>query len=199
MQDKINTLLERLESVREIGEGHRVLPSVEYLCACFDLNTKTGALTWKRRPVKHFKSQHDCNAWNTRWSGRRADVAAGNGYFLVCISLVRYKSHRVVFAMANGFDPGKKEIDHRDRNRGNNSPQNLRLATSSQNTVNLGGPRRDNTHGGRGVSRRADTGKWQACVCLNRKRIYLGVYENKAQAQIVADTARRELFGEYYS
>lgn len=61
---------------------------------------------------------------------------SSDGYWSVKIDDRSYSLHRIVWAVANGQDPGEMQIDHIDGNRSNNRPENLRLATPSQNAAN---------------------------------------------------------------
>lgn len=60
-----------------------------------------------------------------------------------------HRLSRVVFALANGRPPAH-EVDHIDRDRGNDHPSNLRDATPSENCLNRG-LRSDNATGHPGV------------------------------------------------
>jgi hypothetical protein len=59
-----------------------------------------------------------------------------DGYWFMKINDKTYSLHRIVWAIANGQDPGEMQIDHIDGDRCNNRPDNLRLATPSQNAAN---------------------------------------------------------------
>lgn len=196
----IDDILNRLRKVKRTGRGNWLpLPDIQYLRECFSLDRETGWLTWRTRPLSHFSNGPQHKRWNTRYAGQRADVDGGSGYFLVCINSVRYKSHRVVFCLANDRDPMLFDVDHVNRNRSDNRPSNLRLATNSQNTANLGGARSDNRHGGRGVTWNRGNRKWEAWAQRDGKRFYLGLYADKAEALSVAASKRRELFGEFFA
>ena len=80
--------------------------------------------------------------WNKRSSAlsrRREGVLAGSikaaGYREIEIDGVTYQAHRLAWLHVTGEWPDA-EIDHRDLDRGNNSWENLRAATSSQNHAN---------------------------------------------------------------
>lgn len=58
----------------------------------------------------------------------------GNGYLRLRIFHGVYFVHRLVFYHFNGWCPDL--VDHKDRNRKNNHPDNLRPATHSENHIN---------------------------------------------------------------
>lgn len=81
--------------------------------------------------------------------------------------------HRLVWMLQNGEIPEGMEVDHIDRNKGNNHPSNLRLATKSENAQNRTA-RPDNKLGVKGVSYDPPTGKYRAEITVNKKTIRLG-------------------------
>ena len=81
--------------------------------------------------------------------------------------------HRLVWMLQNGEIPEGMEVDHVDRNKGNNHPSNLRLATKSENAQNRT-TRSDNKLGVKGVSYDPPTGKYRAEITVNKKTIRLG-------------------------
>ena len=46
--------------------------TTELLKELLDYNPLTGIFRWKYRHLNYFNREHDCNAWNTRYSGTRA-------------------------------------------------------------------------------------------------------------------------------
>jgi hypothetical protein len=96
--------------------------------------------------------------------------------------------HRFLLGIA---DP-KTKVDHWDGDGLNNRRNNLRVATSQQNSAN------HRRRGGRfhGVALHSG-GKWQAHIRVNRKLIHLGTFTDKVQAALAYDEAAREHFGEF--
>ena len=81
------------------------------------------------------------------------------GYMTVDVDGEQYKVHRICYALFHGVISPKMEIDHINRNRKDNSIENLRLVTSSENSRNTGmSPR--NTSGVKGVHLYKRTGRW---------------------------------------
>ncbi len=112
--------------------------SPERLHDFFTLDHATGELRWKVRPVDHFRSAASCHRWNLRFSGKRAGSRCGQGYIRVGVDSFDYAAHRVVFAMTHGHWP-LQEIDHRNRQRADNRPKNLRDVSHKINMQNVEG------------------------------------------------------------
>jgi hypothetical protein len=70
----------------------------------------------------------------------------------------------------------------------------LREATSSQNSQNR---RPTGASGIKGVVWHKQSKKWLASICLNRKSVHLGSFQNIEDAAFVATEARKKLHGEF--
>lgn len=84
--------------------------------------TKGGKLYWRKSNGRQA-------------AGSEAGTNHGDGYRTVRISGKAYYVHRIIKEMTTG----KKlsgEVDHKDRNRSNNKPSNLKKANRSQNNKN---------------------------------------------------------------
>lgn len=124
--------------------------------------------------------------------GRKAGDPVGTpmrcGYLAVRICGESYMAHRIIWALCNGADPGDMDVDHIDRDKSNNRPSNLRLATRSQNCANK--PTR-------GVHQRKSSGRFQAYVYKDRACIHLGIFDTEEAARAAHEAAKLQLFGEY--
>jgi hypothetical protein len=118
----------------------------------------------------------------------------GKGYLHVSINRMFVRVHRIVFAMHYGLEP--VAIDHVNRNKQDNRPENLRPATQSENAGNTWGFAH-NTSGIKGVSRNTRSGMWHAQIKINGKQTYLGRYATKEQAQVAYNEAATKHFGEF--
>jgi hypothetical protein len=76
-----------------------------------------------------------------------------------------YKCSRVVYYLATEIDPGLYEVDHIDQDSSNNSIENLRLSTRSQNAANMK-LKASNTTGYKGVSWHKARGLFRCTVGL---------------------------------
>lgn len=134
--------------------------------------------------------------------GRRTPMAGSqspNGYWHVGIKgHGSYVAHRLVWALRYGRDPGDSQIDHRDRDKRNNHPSNLRLATVTQNAHNTDALP-SNTTGVKGLTT-VNGGYWQAQIVLAGKRHRKGFGKGdagKALAIEWLDTLRTAHAGEF--
>jgi len=100
--------------------------------------------------------------------------------------------HRVVLETTNP----KIQIDHKDGNGLNNQKNNLRLATSTQNTRNSK-PNKNTSSKYKGVSYRKDAKKWRSIINFNKKVIRLGCFTDEIEAAKAYDEKAKELFGEF--
>lgn len=134
----------------------------------------------------------------TTIGGEVHQCLAKNGYFEVRFyrdgKQNRMYSHRILFYAKHGYLP--EFLDHIDRDRKNNSIQNLRPATSSQNKQNAS-IRSDNTSGFVGVQLRKESGKWRSLINLNKKAYHLGDFTDKNDAIKARKDAEESLYGEF--
>jgi hypothetical protein len=96
--------------------------------------------------------------------------------------------HRALLGLRDG-DP--RQGDHRNRNRLDSRRSNLRIVTHAQNGQNRCG-HSATTSEHRGVSLHRLTGKWQANATLNRRRYYLGLFDDEDTAAAAVAAWRRE-------
>ena len=89
-----------------------------------------------------------------------------------------------------------QEVDHIDGNRLNNQRSNLRFATSSQNKINRGA-RKDNQSGYKGVSWHKQRDKWTARIMANGKYQHLGLFENILDAVTAYNEAALKYQGSF--
>lgn len=163
--------------------------NVKLLQDCFALDPTTGWLTWKERDISGSR--------NARFAGRRAGAPKGNGYRVVRVDGRLMLEHRVVWALANGRDPGEVQVDHVNGVRDDNRPANLRLATNAENVRRRHRLNVNNTSGEHGVYRHAAAGKWVAAIKVDGKRIHLGLFADIAQARDARRLAEFQHFGRF--
>ncbi len=95
--------------------------------------------------------------------------------------------HRLIF--------NSSLVDHKDRDGLNNTRENLRNATASQNNAN------SHKRGIYPTSRFKGVYwcnlKWRSRIRINSNRIHLGYFDNELSAAIAYDVAAISLFGEF--
>ncbi|URC22574.1 HNH nuclease [Serratia phage vB_SmaM-Kamaji] len=76
--------------------------------------------------------------FNTKFAGKVAgSVSKDTGYLMLNVLGSMYYAHRVIFAGLHGYLP--IEVDHKDRNRSNNSAINLVASDRLSNSINTSG------------------------------------------------------------
>ena len=114
------------------------------------------------------------------------------GYLKGSVNQRLYRVHRLVFLYFHGFMP--PQVDHIDGNRLNNRIENLREATFKQNNQNR---KPTGSSGVKGVVWHKQSKKWVASICVNRKSVHLGSFENIKDAALAATEAREKLHGDF--
>lgn len=157
-----------------------ILKLKEYL----NYNEINGDFTWAKQ--RRAKAQ----------IGSKAGCLTSEGYVAISIDGRRYKAHRLAWLYVYGVWPGG-QIDHVNLNKSDNRISNLRLASSSQNSMNVR-VRSDSRVGLKGVS--LPTGrskKFGASITIEGKRKWLGRFETALKASEAYQRASRALHGEF--
>ena len=150
------------------------MPSQQELRRLFIYDPSTGVVTNRR-------------------NGRPAGTPHGHKYPYKVVRL-NYKScflHRLIWIYVHGEIPAGRNIDHINGFPDDNRLGNLRLATQSQNIRNLK-LRSDNTSGFHGISWHKRSKKWMARIKGTNGYVYLGVYNDKADAITARKNAERK-------
>ncbi len=159
------------------------VPDINRVNEVLRLDVETGVLYWRI----------------SLGSRAQAGMQAGyfheaSGYWFLKLDGVVYRQHVLIWFMLYG-EWAPRLVDHKDRNRGNNRPSNLRKATESQQRQNKS-MRNDNTSGHRGVYLHA-CGKYGAEVWVEGKKIWLGLHVSKESAAEASRIARIQHFGAF--
>ena len=109
--------------------------------------------------------------------------------------LPRCDSHKVIFQHRLIMQcDDNQEVDHINHVTYDNRRSNLRIVTSSQNKMNTK-TRKSNT-GVRGVYQTKNF-KFNVMISVNKKRLYLGTFDNLEDAIAVRKQAEDKYYGEY--
>lgn len=162
-------------------------PTQERLKSIINYDPHTGFFTWLDR-----------ESWPPEVRKRRSGKVAGNhshGYIVIGVDGVQYPAHRLAWIYING-DIGSLQIDHKDMNRSNNKLENLRIASTQEQRFNSR-KYTTNKSGHKGVSCYKKTSKWQAQIQVNKKQIFLGIYETPEEAHAAYCGAAKKYHGEF--
>jgi len=141
----------------------------------------SGEISWLKRYNRYSKVSPGDSA-GTNWNGYRRVKFLGKSY----------AAHRLAWFLFYGCWP-KFTIDHINGDSLDNRLVNLRDCTHKENHGNR--KKEINVSGFKGVSPIGN--KWQARICHNYNRIYLGLFPTVEEAAFVYDLKAKELFGEY--
>lgn len=173
-------------------------PTQEYLQQCFEYDSLTGLLTWKHRPLEHFKNIRGYKIFNSRNAGKLAGSLSGKEnrkYVSVSIGNTEFRVHRIIWMLVTGSYPSN-EIDHKNNISTDNRWINLREATSSQNNYNQR-IRSNNISGFKGVGKKPDTKKYRARITINGLEKYLGSFSTPEEAYSKYCEASKQLHGQF--
>jgi hypothetical protein len=126
--------------------------------------------------------------------GKGAYIHKSTGYKVIKVDCRQYREHRLIWLFINGTLP--RFLDHIDGNKVNNSIENLRKASISENMHNMT-LSSHNTSGVKGVSWNKQSQKWRARIKLKKKEIHIGNFTTLEEARIAICKAREKLHGEF--
>jgi hypothetical protein len=155
--------------------------TASYVREILHYDRESGDLTWKQALSRRAKV------------GSIAGTRQKRGERIIMIAGRNHKAHRLAWLWMKGeWPPG--QIDHRDRNPGNNAWKNLRKATRSQNGCNS---IRQNKTGFKGVSFHKLSGRYKAEIRIDGKARSLGYFDNPEAAGMAYAVAAEQHHGEF--
>jgi hypothetical protein len=159
-----------------VSNTKRILPPPSFIREIMSYDSKTGFLYWKHR--KDMPKN-----WNNRFANKKVKTNGAN-----CCTLLyngnkfRTVYHRLIWCHYYGKWPESNlVIDHQNGDHYDNTIENLRLVTPSENSKNRSTPK-DNKSGHVGLCWRKDKKKWQVQIGTNGKNIHIGYFKNKEDA-----------------
>lgn len=155
----------------------------DYLKSILHYNPETGVFTWLKRLSMNTKVMGVAGTINT------------DGYARVVISGRAHPAHRLAWLYIYNHFP-KTQIDHINLNKSDNSINNLRLASASNNQRNKG-LMKSNKSGYKNVSWCTRAKKWKVGLKVNRKSIHFGYFSDIQDANTAAINARNLMHGEF--
>lgn len=168
--------------------------TLQFLNECISYSAISGSFIWKKRPASHFKSLRSMNSWNAKYSGGKAGAVTSQGYIAISLNKKLFFSHRLAWFMYYGVWP-HQQIDHINRNKQDNSIDNLRDVSPSDNLFNRGFLT-NNKSGCNGVSFCNTTKTW--CSYFGKKR--LGRFKTVEEAiQSRIDYETENISGDEYA
>ena len=143
--------------------------------------------------------------WKVNKSNKKAGSIAGrvkkdSGYRYITINKQECAAHRIAWLLVTKKDPYPYEIDHKDRNKGNNAFHNLRQATIQQNSSNrkIGS---NNTSGHKSITYQSHqtSNPWVVCIHQQNKSHYVGSFPTLEMALEARDKKGKEIYGDFYN
>jgi HNH endonuclease len=126
-------------------------------------------------------------------AGSRAGQLDVHGYRRIVIDYVKYYEHHLVWFYVYGEWPD--ELDHKDGDRANNAPDNLRLCDRSQNCFNA--KRETGAAGLKGAYLDKRTMNWYSHIQIGGQVIHLGMFATAMEAHLAYMAAVERYHGEF--
>lgn len=137
--------------------------------------------------LRKAKYDPDTGVWISLRTGKRLGIQKSDGYWIVKVDSVKYRSARLAWFYMTGNWP-KEYVDHINRIRNDDRWINIREATAKENRANSNAPpppRRLVKEGifyGGDVWFRAERNKWRARVRKDNRRYCVGHFNTEEEA-----------------
>lgn len=157
----------------------------ERLIEVLDYEPKTGVFAWR----------HNVGRFGRIPAGSQAGALNHEGYRYITIDGAIYRASRLAFFFMKGEWP-KHQVDHKNRDTGDDSWENLREATPSQNKRNSG-IYKNNTTGYKCVTFDKDRGKYTVRLKIDGVYKRLGRFDTAEEAYAAYLSRINDLHGEF--
>lgn len=144
-----------------------------------------------RSPEEAFAARTEWDGDCLVWTGMRAP----GGYGALRVDGRMVLAHRYAWARTNGPIPDGMQVDHKCWNKACANAEHLRLASPSENSAYLSGPREGSKSGVRGVYQEGR--KWVALTKKGGRTYRGGVYQTIQEAEAAVIALRAKVHGEY--
>jgi hypothetical protein len=149
---------------------------------------------------EHYLLYEDGRVFNKNTGYWKKVYTGANGYPTVTLWRDGREKHLTIHRLlATYFLPNpdeKAEVDHMDGDRANNSLDNLRWASRTENAQNVTRPRH-NTSGEKNVYWYKPYKKWKVMMGVNKQQKFFGYFDNYDDAVEFARAKRKELHGDF--
>lgn len=155
----------------------------DYLKECLNFDPSTGIFVWRHRPREHFTTNIAFKAVNSRFAGKIAASASGQGkttYTTIGVNGKAYYAHRLAWLYMFGKFP-VDQIDHINGDGTCNKIINLREASHSENARNCS-LFKTNTSLYNGVYFDSWGNRWRARIGARGREENLGSFKTKFAA-----------------
>ena len=156
-------------------------------------------LIWNTRPREHFNRDASWRHFNNQKASKSAGYQSSDthGYLAWKVELDSkvYVVARIIWVLLHGEIPSSVIVEHKNNDALDNSHDNLRLASRSQNKMNES-LRKDNRSGFKGVTKRGK--KWAARIGCGGSTV-LGTFDTPEDAHAAYCAAAQDRYGNFYS
>ena len=159
-----------------VSDTKKVLPPPSFIREIMSYDSKSGFLYWKHR--KDMPKN-----WNTKYANKKVKTNGSNQTGITYNGQKFYMMHhRLLWCHYYGKWPESHlVIDHINGDNCDNTIENLRLVTQTENNRNRCTPK-DNTSGHIGVYWVNSKKEWLVQIGSNGKSIHIGYFKNKEDA-----------------
>lgn len=169
------------DSINPSADRLHTRPTLQEVTDRLSYNELTGIFIWKYSPNGRVP-RDSIAGFRTR-----------KGHICIIIKRKQYQAHHLAWLFMTGKWPDK-QVDHIDRNPGNNIWKNLREATNGQNRANS---KSSTVSGIKGVYKNARGSRWFSVIRVNKILIRLGSFSNPEEAAKAYRTAAIKYHGEF--